>query len=75
MVAIGPSPDMARIVKEHQCGIVADSFDLNVLAADLNKLSSTDIDEFKNKSHEAAEVLNWDEESKLLKKVIQNTLS
>lgn len=75
MVAIGPSPDMARIVKEHQCGIVADSFDLKVLAADLNELSSTDIDEFKNKSHEAAEVLNWGEESKLLKKVIQNTLS
>lgn len=53
-VAIGPSPEMARIVEKYDCGVVADSFSPKDLAARLNALTSDQIQYFKNRSHEAA---------------------
>lgn len=56
-VAIGPSPEMARLVEKYNCGVVADSFSPQDLAAKLNALTSDQIQYFKNRSHEAAKEL------------------
>lgn len=66
-VAIGPSPAMAGIVRQHDLGIVADSFGPADLATCLNRLGHQDIDAMKRRSLAAAEVLNADiEMDKLL---------
>ena len=57
VMAIGPSPEMARLVEKYNCGVVADSFSPQDLAAKLNALTSDQIQYFKNRSHEAAKEL------------------
>ena len=56
-VAIGPSPEMARIVNGYGCGIVTEDFEPETLAAALNALDSPAITEFKRASNVAAETL------------------
>lgn len=56
-VAIGPSPEMARIVKQYNCGIVSKTFAPSDLADKLNGLTSKQIQYFKSRSHEAAKDL------------------
>lgn len=53
-VAIGPSPEMARVVREYGCGIVADDFEPETLAAALNALDAPAIAAFKEASDRAA---------------------
>jgi hypothetical protein len=57
-VAIGPTPEMAAIVREYKIGVVADSFDPKALAAKLNPLTSQDVLSFKKNSKNAAIDLN-----------------
>lgn len=61
MVAVGPSPEMARLVREHDLGVVAEDFAPATLAAALARLSAEDIARFKQQSHRAAAVLNSDQ--------------
>ena len=53
-VAIGPSPEMARIIKENNNGIIADNFEAKTMAGLLNQLSAEDIDKFKSRSDSIA---------------------
>ena len=53
-VAIGPSPEMARVVSETGCGLIADDFQPQTLAAALMALGATQIDAFKRQSDLAA---------------------
>jgi hypothetical protein len=53
-VAIGPSPEMARLVQRHGCGVVASDFTPEALAAEINALDVAQIDAFKRASHAAA---------------------
>jgi glycosyltransferase involved in cell wall biosynthesis len=55
-VAIWPSPEMARVVREHDCGVVADDFTLESMADLLNSLSRKDITRYKQNAHQAATV-------------------
>jgi len=75
MVAIGPSPEMSRIVREFDCGVISDRFELVAMAESLNKLDANRIREFKNNSDKAARQLNWGEEGKILQRLIQVTLN
>ena len=70
MVAIGPSPDMAALVNEHECGIVADSFKPSEMAKKLNELTVADIMKYKHNSDIAAKVLCFEQEGKKLQKII-----
>jgi hypothetical protein len=56
-VAIGPSPEMARIVRRHGLGVVASSFEPTDLAADLAKLTDKELLMFKKANHEAHLIL------------------
>jgi glycosyltransferase involved in cell wall biosynthesis len=73
VVAIGPSPDMQKIVKDYDCGIVAEQFDLASMADALNKLSFAQIETFKRNSDKAAHRLNWEEEGKYFQTLIRET--
>jgi hypothetical protein len=73
MLAIGPSPDMASLLNEYQCGIVSVTFKPEDLAKKLNALSIEKITEYKNNADKAAKELCWENESKKYIDII-NTL-
>ncbi len=57
-VAIGPSPEMARIARAHGFGIVADTFDPRDLAARISALTPAEIEGLKRKADAAAREFN-----------------
>jgi hypothetical protein len=57
-LAVGPSPEMARVVRSYGCGVVASDFTPEALAAALNGLDATQIAAFKQASHAAAAELS-----------------
>ena len=59
-VAIGPSPDMAFIVNQYGCGIVASSFTVESMADSMNQLTSDHIDVMKKNADKAAKLLNYE---------------
>jgi hypothetical protein len=65
-VAIGPSVEMAKVVKQYDCGIVAADHSLEAVAAALRSLTPADIDYYKRKSLEAANELNAETEKQKL---------
>jgi hypothetical protein len=58
-VAVGPTPDMARLTKAYDFGVVAQDFSAKALADELKMLSATDIMEMKRKADKAARELNY----------------
>lgn len=58
-IAIGPSPEMARLVNAFGLGVIADSFAPAELARRLNELTADDIQRYKLASNHAAESLNF----------------
>lgn len=61
MTAIGPSPEMARVVREHDLGVVAADFAPATLAAALAALAPADIMRCKGNADRAAAILNSDQ--------------
>jgi hypothetical protein len=59
-VAIGPSPEMAKIVTDWQCGVVSDSFSPPAFAKALAQLDAEGVAEMKSNADKAAKVLNAD---------------
>lgn len=58
MVAVGPSPEMSKIVIENEIGVVSESFSPKELAKKLNQLSVQQIRVFKENAHLAASKIN-----------------
>ena len=56
-VAIGPSPEMTKVVREWDCGIVSASFAPRDFAHALNLLTVADVARMKERSDRAARVL------------------
>lgn len=65
-IAIGPSSEMAEIVREYRNGVVSQDFTAESLAAELRKLTAEDILTFKQQSVAAASQINADQNEKLL---------
>lgn len=74
MLAIGPSPEMAKIANDYQCGIVAKSFQPQDLAHELQKLTSEKITWYKKSSNIAAQKLNSDASSLVWQNEIQHLI-
>jgi len=74
VVAIGPSPEMARIVREFDCGIVAPDFSPASLAKLLNGLTSADIDRMKGGSDRAARVHHAEGNAEKLRALVASAL-
>jgi len=65
-VAIGPSPEMSRFVRQYDCGVVSPDFSPAALAAALRPVTAAQIDAWKQGAHAAADILNWERESEIL---------
>ncbi len=63
-VVTGPSPDMAQIVYDHECGYVAEDFELSSLQSLLSRLTIDDINKAKKNSAIASVTLCFENESK-----------
>ena len=73
-IAIGPSPEMARIVRQFDCGLVADSFDPKELAGLLNACSHEDFDRMKDGADRAATVHNAEANEGLFLSMVEDLL-
>jgi hypothetical protein len=59
-VAVGPSPEMATLVRAHGLGIVAPSFEPSALAAALTSMTSAELAGFKGAADRAAPILSFE---------------
>jgi glycosyltransferase involved in cell wall biosynthesis len=74
-VAIGPSPDMAAVVRDWDCGVVADDFSPAALAASLGALDSGEIARLKRRSDAAADELCAERAERRLVDLVDGLLS
>jgi len=73
-IAIGPSPEMARIVKEHDLGVVAGDFSPRALAHCLLELNDQKINYYKLQSHKVARLMSAEQNKKILLNLVHQVL-
>jgi hypothetical protein len=73
-IAIGPSPEMANIVRKYECGVISDCFSPVDLACRINRLSTEEINSMKRNSVVAAKELNADVEMAKLISIYKHLL-
>lgn len=73
-IAIWPSPEMAKIVNDYNCGIVSEDFTIESMARKLNALSTNDIVKYKMNSHNAAGYLCAEKNRDMLLNIVDNLL-
>lgn len=73
-IVIGPSPEMAQLVKGFEMGEVADEFSPKVLADALNNLTYTKILHYKNKTDQAAYELSAENNKNALLQMVHKML-
>ena len=74
-VAVGPSPEMARIVEQNGCGVVAADFTPEALAAGLTGLDHAQIDRMKQNSDRIARQMSAERNRAILLDVVANILT
>jgi hypothetical protein len=73
-VVIGPSPDMAALVREHDLGLVSDGFDRDDVRAVLQGLSVPDVERWRANARTARAVLSAQHEAETLRRVVRSVL-
>jgi hypothetical protein len=73
-IAVGPTPEMAAIVKTYQIGVVSDDFTPKNLAEKLSLITSDQLQTYKRNSKVAAEKLNAEENKKVLIDYLEKVL-
>jgi len=73
-VAIGPSPEMAAIVKERDLGVISDDFTPQALAAKINALTPENIMRFKHNTAKAAKELTAEASMRKLTDILLRVL-
>jgi hypothetical protein len=74
-IAVGPSPEMARIVNSYGLGIVSPDFSAESMASSLKSLSKIEIDIFKSNSNNAASIYSAERNRDKMLSVIKNALT
>jgi len=74
-IAVGPSPEMARVVRHYECGVVSPDFKPKSLATQLNSLTRDDILAMKQRSHRAAKELNAEANGLIFKQAVNKALN
>lgn len=69
-IAIGPSPEMSRLVKQFGMGVVANDFEPASLGGMLNGLDEAKLDDFKRATHRAAPELCAEASAGVFRKVV-----
>ncbi len=73
-VAIGPSPEMAKIVNRYGCGVVAESFQPRSLAEAISALDSESVSALKRQAGVAAVEMNAERNAELLLSLVERAL-
>ena len=73
-IAIGPSKEMARLLRKHDLGVVAEDFSAEAMAKAISSLSVKDIRGYKENSDDAAKALSYDAQAPLLLETVQRLL-
>ena len=63
VLAVGPSPDMALLVREHDCGVVSEEFTIDSMVSCLQELTYERIAKLKMNSDKASRELCFEVES------------
>ena len=69
-IFVGPSPDMAELVNEFDCGFVCDEFSIVSAVNTLKRLNSDQIDRARVNSDKASRVLCYEKESEKITKLL-----
>jgi len=73
-IAIGPSPEMARLVRKHDLGVVSQDFSPQAFADCLRKMDRGTIDHFKLQSHKVAWEMSAEGNKKRLLQLVRQVL-
>lgn len=74
-IGISPSIEMKRVLEKYQLGVVAEDFTPQALARHLNRLTVEEIKQYKENSHQAAEVLSANQNHQLMLATLEKVLS
>lgn len=74
-VGVGPTPDMASLVREHNLGVVSRDFSSRAMARELNGLEIKDIEKFKGNAHRAARELSFEPSAEIFMSEVGRLLS
>ena len=70
-VAIGPSPEMAAVVGEWDCGVVSQDFTPESFAATLRTLTVAEVQRLKTNADQAAKVLNAEHNRETVRQLVR----
>jgi glycosyltransferase involved in cell wall biosynthesis len=74
-VVIGPSPDMAALVSQHDLGPIADGFDRESVRAVLAALEPAAVDRWRANSTSARRILSSELQAEVLRRVVRGVLA
>jgi hypothetical protein len=74
MIITTPLPDISKVIKTHNCGLVLSSFDTGISVAEIEKLTVEQIDAYKRNVDAAAKILCFEEEKKKMSAIMQDLL-
>ena len=73
--AVGPAPEMARLVRQHDLGVVADDFDLASFVRALSTLDADAVRAGKQASHDHARELSSEQDEAVASAVVTSLLA
>lgn len=74
-VVIGPSPEMAQLVRKYDCGVVSADFTEQKMGAVLNQLTREEVARLKQNAHLASAELNAEHEMIVLRDALMAILN
>ena len=73
-IAIGPSPEMARMVREYDLGVVSEDFSPKTFARSLSTLDAEKINYYKLRSHNIARRMSAEKNREILLDLVRQVL-
>lgn len=74
-IAIGPTPEMAEVVKQYNIGFVSDDFKPETLAKQLSKITKSQLQQYKNNTDLAARELSADNNKLKFNSLVERLLN
>lgn len=74
-IIVGPSPEMASYVRDHELGLVADDFTVDALRATIETLTVADVDGFKRAADASAPELAGERQVEKWDRIISDLMS
>ena len=74
-IIVGPSIEMARIVREHDLGVVTEGFDEASIAATIDALTPERVDEFKQAAMRAADPLSAERQVEVWARAVEEIVA